>query len=114
MKQVFYDPRQRRRKILRRVTDLSIIGLTAVLVVFAFSVLSRQTLPELLLPTQKRNYKALKESQPELARRLAARPVRPPAQRAAEATAIPWILCSTRTKDCGRPSTRTMSRIIPR
>ncbi|HEX3986479.1 MAG TPA: glycosyltransferase [Acidobacteriaceae bacterium] len=77
MKQVFYDPRQRRRKILRRLTDLSIIGLTAVLVVFASSVLSRQTLPELLLPTHKPNYKALKERQPELARKYAAaRPTR--------------------------------------
>ncbi|HZZ41048.1 MAG TPA: glycosyltransferase [Acidobacteriaceae bacterium] len=76
MKQVFYDPRQRRRKFLRRATDLSVIGLTVVLVVFGFSVLSRQTLPELLLPIQKRNYKALKERQPELARKLAARPPR--------------------------------------
>ena len=72
MKQVFYDPRQRRRKFLRRATDLSVIGLTAVLVVFAFSVLSRQTLPELLLPTHKPNYKALKERQPELVRKYAA------------------------------------------
>jgi cellulose synthase/poly-beta-1,6-N-acetylglucosamine synthase-like glycosyltransferase/peptidoglycan/xylan/chitin deacetylase (PgdA/CDA1 family)/spore germination protein YaaH len=76
MKQVFYDPRQRRRKFLRRATDLSVIGLTIVLVVFGFSVLSRQTLPELLLPIQKRNYKALKERQPALARRVAQRPAR--------------------------------------
>ena len=66
MKQVFYDPRQRRRKIIRRVTDLSLIALTIVLAVFFFSVISKQTLPELLLPTQKRNYRALKERQPEL------------------------------------------------
>ena len=75
MKQVFYDPRQRRRKVIRRVTDVSLIALTIVLAVFFFSVLSRQTLPELLLPTQKRNYKALVEREPELARRAVA--VRP-------------------------------------
>ncbi len=76
MKQVFYDPKQRRRKVLRRLTDLSIVALTVVLAVFVFSVLSKQTLPELLLPTQKRNMKALKERQPELAKRAAARPAR--------------------------------------
>ncbi len=76
MKQVFYDPRQRRRKILRRLTDVSIIVLTVVAAVFVFSVLSKQTLPELLLPTQKRNVKALKERQPELARKTSARPAR--------------------------------------
>ena len=76
MKQVFYDPRQRRRKILRRLTDVSIIVLTVVAAVFVFSVLSKQTLPELLLPTQKRNVKALKERQPELAKKTSARPAR--------------------------------------
>jgi cellulose synthase/poly-beta-1,6-N-acetylglucosamine synthase-like glycosyltransferase/peptidoglycan/xylan/chitin deacetylase (PgdA/CDA1 family)/spore germination protein YaaH len=76
MKQVFYDPRQRRRKVLRRLSDLSIILLTVVGAVFVFSVLSKQTLPELLLPTQKRNMKALKERQPELAKKAAARPSR--------------------------------------
>ncbi len=76
MKQVFYDPRQRRRKILRRLSDLTLIGLTVVLAVFFFSVLSKQNLPELLLPTQKHNVKALKERQPELAKKAAARPTR--------------------------------------
>jgi cellulose synthase/poly-beta-1,6-N-acetylglucosamine synthase-like glycosyltransferase/peptidoglycan/xylan/chitin deacetylase (PgdA/CDA1 family)/spore germination protein YaaH len=76
MKQVFYDPKQRRRKILRRLSDLSIILLTIVGAVFVFSVLSKQTLPELLLPAQRRNVKALKERQPELAKGAAARPPR--------------------------------------
>ena len=76
MKQVFYDPKQRRRKILRRLTDVSLVALTVVVVGFGFSVLSRERLPELLLPTQKPNYRALNERQPELARRLAAHPVR--------------------------------------
>ena len=81
MKQVFYDPRQRRRKVLRRLSDVSIIVLTVVAAVFVFSVLSKQTLPELLLPTQKKNVKALKERQPELAKKIAARPSRRKSQR---------------------------------
>jgi hypothetical protein len=40
MKQVFYDPKQRRRKVLRRLSDVSIIVLTVVGAVFIFSVLS--------------------------------------------------------------------------
>jgi cellulose synthase/poly-beta-1,6-N-acetylglucosamine synthase-like glycosyltransferase/peptidoglycan/xylan/chitin deacetylase (PgdA/CDA1 family)/spore germination protein YaaH len=73
MKQVFYDPRQRRRKVIRRLTDVSLVTLTAILVGFFFSVITRQTLPELLLPAQKRNYVALKERQPELAKKTVAR-----------------------------------------
>ena len=76
MKQVFYDPRQRRRKVIRRVTDVSLVALSLVLVGFAFSVFSRQRLPELLLPSEKPNLRALKERQPELMRRAAARPAR--------------------------------------
>jgi cellulose synthase/poly-beta-1,6-N-acetylglucosamine synthase-like glycosyltransferase/spore germination protein YaaH/peptidoglycan/xylan/chitin deacetylase (PgdA/CDA1 family) len=77
MKQVFYDPRQRRRKVIRRVTDVSLLALTLILAGFTFSVFSRQHLPQLLLPTQKPNFKALKERQPELVRRGAAfRPTR--------------------------------------
>jgi peptidoglycan-N-acetylglucosamine deacetylase len=76
MKQVFYDPRQVRRKVFRRLTDVSIVVLTVVLAVFAFSVFTKQNLPELLLPTQKKNVKALKERQPELAKKAAAKPSR--------------------------------------
>ena len=76
VKQVFYDPRQRRRKILRRVVDITLITLSVILAGFIFSVFSRQTMPELLLPIQKRNYRALKERQPELQRKAAQRPAR--------------------------------------
>ncbi|HEX4036663.1 MAG TPA: glycosyltransferase [Acidobacteriaceae bacterium] len=55
---------------------MSLVALTVVVVGFGFSVLSKERLPELLLPTQKPNYKALHERQPELARRLAALPGR--------------------------------------
>jgi cellulose synthase/poly-beta-1,6-N-acetylglucosamine synthase-like glycosyltransferase/peptidoglycan/xylan/chitin deacetylase (PgdA/CDA1 family)/spore germination protein YaaH len=73
MKQIFYDPRQRRRKILRRATDVAIVGLTIVLAVFIFSVFSRQTMPGLLLPVQKPNYKALHQRPAKLPRHLARR-----------------------------------------
>ncbi|HEY0759528.1 MAG TPA: polysaccharide deacetylase family protein [Acidisarcina sp.] len=60
IRQVFSDPDLKRWKRLRRVLDAVAILSTLVLVVFFFSVIKRQTLPELLLPQQKRNYKAVK------------------------------------------------------
>src|SRR5579875_172052 len=73
MKQIFYDPQRKRWKRLRRVLDVSAVVLTVVLAVFIFSVWKHQSLPELLLPTQKRNYRALRP--PEL-RKTAQRPSR--------------------------------------
>jgi peptidoglycan-N-acetylglucosamine deacetylase len=61
MKQVFHDPQLKRWKRLRRLTDLVVVTATIVGVIFIFSVLKRQELPDLLLPAQKRNYKALKQ-----------------------------------------------------
>ncbi len=62
--QIFLDPDRKRWKRLRRIFDIAAVLSTLVLVTFIVSVYRRQTLPELLLPTQKRNYKALKENQP--------------------------------------------------
>ena len=73
MKQIFYDPRQRRRKILRRATDIFVIALSLVLAVFIFSVFSRESMPGLLLPIQKPNYKALHQRPTRLPRRSARR-----------------------------------------
>jgi cellulose synthase/poly-beta-1,6-N-acetylglucosamine synthase-like glycosyltransferase/peptidoglycan/xylan/chitin deacetylase (PgdA/CDA1 family)/spore germination protein YaaH len=64
-RQVFSDPDLKRWKRLRRIIDVTAVLSTVVLVFFFFSVIERQTLPELLLPQQKRNYKALKD-RPEL------------------------------------------------
>jgi cellulose synthase/poly-beta-1,6-N-acetylglucosamine synthase-like glycosyltransferase/peptidoglycan/xylan/chitin deacetylase (PgdA/CDA1 family)/spore germination protein YaaH len=61
MKQVFYDPNLKRWKRLRRVTDVAFLVATLVGIVFIFSVVKGERLPDLLMPTQKRNYKALKE-----------------------------------------------------
>ncbi|HEY0264317.1 MAG TPA: glycosyltransferase [Granulicella sp.] len=58
-KPVFYDPQRKRWKRLRRVVDvLALLGLI-VGVLFVIGLLRIKPLPELLLPTQKRNYRAL-------------------------------------------------------
>jgi cellulose synthase/poly-beta-1,6-N-acetylglucosamine synthase-like glycosyltransferase/peptidoglycan/xylan/chitin deacetylase (PgdA/CDA1 family)/spore germination protein YaaH len=79
-KQIFLDPDRKRWKRLRRIFDVAAVLSTLVLVTFIISVYRRQTLPELLLPTQKRNYKALKENQPTL-KAKGARPTRRKTQR---------------------------------
>ena len=79
-KQNFLDPDRKRWKRLRRIFDVAAVLSTLVLVTFIISVYRRQTLPELLLPTQKRNYKALKENQPAL-KAKGARPTRRKSQR---------------------------------
>ena len=58
-RQIFYDPQRKRWKRLRRILDAVAILTTLVVGAFLFNVLRRQTLPELLLPTVKHNYKAL-------------------------------------------------------
>jgi cellulose synthase/poly-beta-1,6-N-acetylglucosamine synthase-like glycosyltransferase/peptidoglycan/xylan/chitin deacetylase (PgdA/CDA1 family)/spore germination protein YaaH len=58
-KPVFYDPQRKRWKRLRRIFDmLALFGLV-VGIVFTFGVLSMKPLPELILATPTRNYKAL-------------------------------------------------------
>ncbi|MGC2161037.1 MAG: polysaccharide deacetylase family protein [Silvibacterium sp.] len=61
MKQIFYDPNLKRWKRLRRFTDVGFFLATVVGIIFIFSILKGERLPDLLMPTQKRNYKALKE-----------------------------------------------------
>ena len=71
---VFYDPRQARRKRLRRLFDVIGIFTTLVVCFFVYSALRGEPLPDLLLPTQKKPYHALKENEKERAkerRRLA-------------------------------------------
>jgi cellulose synthase/poly-beta-1,6-N-acetylglucosamine synthase-like glycosyltransferase/peptidoglycan/xylan/chitin deacetylase (PgdA/CDA1 family)/spore germination protein YaaH len=61
-KQIFFDPQRKRWKRLRRVLDVTAVVTTLVLAAFIFNVLRSQPLPELLLPTPKHNYKALREN----------------------------------------------------
>jgi cellulose synthase/poly-beta-1,6-N-acetylglucosamine synthase-like glycosyltransferase/peptidoglycan/xylan/chitin deacetylase (PgdA/CDA1 family)/spore germination protein YaaH len=62
-RQIFSDPQRKRWKRLRRIIDVTAIVSTLVLVAFFLNVVRREQLPELLFPTQKRNYKALQERQ---------------------------------------------------
>lgn len=73
---VFYDPRQARRKRLRRLFDVLGLLFTLIVCFFIYSALSGQPLPSLFLKDQKRPYHALKETEKEKAkerRRLAIR-----------------------------------------
>ncbi len=63
-KQIFYDPQRKRWKRLRRILDASAVALTLVVVGVIFNTLRGQTLPELLFPIQKHNYKALSDRTP--------------------------------------------------
>jgi len=57
--QIFYDPQRKRWKRLRRILDAAAVLSTLVVIGFLFNVLRGQTLPELLLPVPKHNYRAL-------------------------------------------------------
>jgi peptidoglycan-N-acetylglucosamine deacetylase len=58
-RQIFFDPQRKRWRRLRRVLDAVAVVSTVILVLFFLSVVRAQHLPELLLPTPKRNYRPL-------------------------------------------------------
>jgi cellulose synthase/poly-beta-1,6-N-acetylglucosamine synthase-like glycosyltransferase/peptidoglycan/xylan/chitin deacetylase (PgdA/CDA1 family)/spore germination protein YaaH len=60
---VFYDPKRRRWKNFRRVIDVTALALTLLVIYFVYSILRGSSLPQLLLPEQRRPYKALKEKE---------------------------------------------------
>jgi cellulose synthase/poly-beta-1,6-N-acetylglucosamine synthase-like glycosyltransferase/spore germination protein YaaH/peptidoglycan/xylan/chitin deacetylase (PgdA/CDA1 family) len=65
---VFYDPRRARWKRLRRTLDVTGVLVSALIIVFVYTALRDEPLPELLFFPQKRAIKALKESEKEKAR----------------------------------------------
>jgi peptidoglycan-N-acetylglucosamine deacetylase len=65
-KQIFYDPDRKRWKRLRRIIDISALLFSFVLAAFVFNILRGQNLPELLLPAQQHNYKALRDHSSDL------------------------------------------------
>jgi cellulose synthase/poly-beta-1,6-N-acetylglucosamine synthase-like glycosyltransferase/peptidoglycan/xylan/chitin deacetylase (PgdA/CDA1 family)/spore germination protein YaaH len=67
-RQIFFDPQRKRWKRLRRILDISALLFTVVVAIFIFNVLRTQHLPELLLPSPKHNYKALRDRQSDLIR----------------------------------------------
>ena len=60
-RQIFFDPQRKRWKRLRRILDTVAVFSTVILVLFFLNVVKTQHLPELLLPTPKRNYRAIRE-----------------------------------------------------
>ncbi|HEY1660127.1 MAG TPA: glycosyltransferase, partial [Candidatus Sulfotelmatobacter sp.] len=65
---VFYDPRRARWKRLRRLSDLLVAALSALIIFFVYTTLRDERLPELLFSPQKRAFKALKENEKDKAR----------------------------------------------
>src|SRR5271157_5621784 len=74
---VFYDPRRARWKRLRRLVDALAVAVPALVIFFVYTALRDEPLPELLFSPQKRELRALKESEKDRARerqkKLAAR-----------------------------------------
>ena len=72
-KAIFYDPKRKRWRLLRRILDVVGVAITIVVIVFVVSVLRGEDLPNLLLPQPPRLYRGLKEKE---RRRPRPRPVR--------------------------------------
>ncbi len=65
---VFFDPGKARWKRIRLAFDLIGVSITLLVIFFAYTALRNEPLPELLLPPQKRPYRALKEKEREKAK----------------------------------------------
>src|SRR5579863_7567317 len=65
---VFYDPERARWKRLRRLVDVVVAALSALIIFFVYTTLRDERLPELLFSPQKRAFKALKENEKDRAR----------------------------------------------
>lgn len=65
---VFYDPQRARWKRLRRLVDVAVAALSALIIFFVYTTLRDERLPELLFSPQKRAFKALKENEKDKAR----------------------------------------------
>ena len=67
-KPVFYDPRQFRWRVLRRLFDILGLTITLVVIFFVYTAIRDEQLPGLFLPVQKKPYHALKEREKEKAK----------------------------------------------
>jgi cellulose synthase/poly-beta-1,6-N-acetylglucosamine synthase-like glycosyltransferase/peptidoglycan/xylan/chitin deacetylase (PgdA/CDA1 family)/spore germination protein YaaH len=59
-KPVFFDPERRRWKRIRSTIDVAVVVLSLLVVFFAFTVVSKTSIPKVLLADQKKSYRALK------------------------------------------------------
>ncbi len=60
---VFYDPKRKRWRWLRRIFDVLGVAITVVVIIFVVSILRGENLPNLLLPQPPRPYRGLKEKE---------------------------------------------------
>lgn len=60
---VFYDPERKRWKRIRRTIDVLGVSLTLLLIFFVVTVMRGTHIPDLKLPAQTKNYRALKEKE---------------------------------------------------
>ena len=67
-KQVFYDPLQARWRRIRRVVDAAALAFSLLVIIFIYSALRSEPLPDLSWLTEKKPYHALKEKEKEKAR----------------------------------------------
>ena len=67
---VFYDARRARWKRLRRTIDVTAVVVSVLIIVFVYTALRDERLPELLFYPQRRNFKALKEKETQKSRAL--------------------------------------------
>ncbi|HKN18050.1 MAG TPA: glycosyltransferase [Candidatus Sulfotelmatobacter sp.] len=65
---VFYDPQRARWKRLRRLVDVLVAALSALIIFFVYTTLRDERLPDLLFAPQKRAFKALKENEKDKSR----------------------------------------------
>src|ERR1700728_89204 len=65
---VFYDPERARWKRLRRLVDVAVASFCVLIVLFVYTTLKDERLPELLFSPQKRAFRALKENEGDRAR----------------------------------------------
>src|SRR5579883_1202727 len=79
-KPVFYDPRQSRWRVLRRLFDVLGVSITLLVVFFIYTAIRDEQLPGLFLPEQKRPYHALKEKRKQVALRSRRKTKKPPSQ----------------------------------
>ena len=63
-KPVFFDPDRRRWKRIRKSIDVTVVVLSLLIVFFALTVVRKTNIPTVLLADQKKNYRALKLSEP--------------------------------------------------
>jgi cellulose synthase/poly-beta-1,6-N-acetylglucosamine synthase-like glycosyltransferase/peptidoglycan/xylan/chitin deacetylase (PgdA/CDA1 family) len=62
-KPIFFDPDRRRWKRIRRTSDVVVVVLSLIIVVFALTVVRTTNIPKVLLASPTRNYRALKQDE---------------------------------------------------